>query len=296
MGLRNLPRLIAVGLLLAGTNLAWAQPNPSSAPTEEIPQQKVTDWSLAKKKSLPNYNMEIYQRMTVAKFPRVEAMKIKLIPKSGGTPTEIEGTWLSADPANYIIGYKGGALDLDSDGSEDLLLQNYSGGGHCCYNYLIYSLKGNAAKKIADLPMKDCGEKISLEDLNGDKNLEIIACNPDYTYMGELPYSESPFPPAIYSMKNGEYQRADREFRQIFLDDIQSQRDALAKNYRPANVLQIVTDYLILGDATAAWKEFDSLYKGKDKDAVKAELAKRSGVKAPGGESTAASDASRDSK
>jgi hypothetical protein len=134
--------------------------------------------------------------------------------------------------------------------------------------------------------MKDCGEKISLEDLNGDKIPEIITCNPEFTYLGEIPYSESPFPPAIYALRNGEYLRADREFQQVFQNDIHAQRDSLAKAYRPASVLQIVTDYLLLGDEVSAWRELDGLYRGNDKDAVKAELAKRLGLKSPAPVST----------
>ena len=136
-------------------------------------------------------------------------------------------------------------------------------------------------KKLADIAMKDCGEKISLEDLNGDKIPELLSCNPEFAYLGELPYSESPFPPAIYALKDGEYKRVDRDYKKIYQADIQAQRDSLAKAYRPANVLQIVADLLILGEEKDAWKEMDALYRGADKDVIKAEMAKRMGVKSP---------------
>ena len=269
--------LPVAGLLVSSVALAQTPPVPEAVPAAEQP---LTPWTVVQKKALQNYNVEIYQRMTVAKFPRVDSMKVKLIPKSGGNGTEYEGAWINLDPQNFLIGWKGGTLDVDGDGVEDLILQNYSGGGHCCYNYVIYSLKV-PPKKLADIAMKDCGEKISLEDLNGDKIPELLSCNPEFAYLGELPYSESPFPPAIYALKDGEYKRVDRDYKKIYQADIQAQRDSLAKAYRPANVLQIVADLLILGEEKDAWKEMDALYRGADKDVIKAEMAKRMGVKSP---------------
>lgn len=274
---------------LLSSSGAWAQSAPSlpaklpeSAPSGPVGTEQVTPYTVVKEKQFPNYKVEIQQRMTIAKFPRVESMKARIIPSGGGSVTQYTGVWLNPDPKAFVIGWEGGPLDLDGDGFEDLLLQNYSGGVHCCYNYVIYSLS-KPLKKLGDIPMKDCGEKISLDDLNNDKKQEIISCNPDFTYLGDQPYAESPFPPAIYTLKNGQYVRADQEFRQVFLDDIQSQRDALAKTYRSANALQIVADYMVLGDDAQAWKEFDSLYKGPDKEKIRKQLQDRRG----GGTNTA---------
>jgi len=272
------PRILLSFCLLTFSLSAWAEP---AKPPETTPTglESVTDYKVVREKKLTNYKVEIQQRMTTGKYPRVESMKARIIPNDGGSVTHYTGTWLSPDPRGFVIAWKGGLLDLDGDGIEDLLLQNYSGGGHCCYNYVIYSLS-KPLQKMGDLPMKDCGEKISLEDLNGDKKMELLSCNPDFAYLGDQPYSESPFPPAIYSLKSGVYQRADGEFRQVFMADIQAQREALAKGYRPANALQIVTDYLLLGEDAQAWQEFDTLYQGADKEKIRQQLLVRMG-KAP---------------
>jgi len=264
---------------------------PESAATGGA--EEVTPYTVVKQKQFPNYKVEIQQRMTKSKFPRVESMKMRIVPAGGGSVIDYTGTWVNPDPRAFVIGWEGGQLDLDGDGFEDVMIQNYSGGVHCCYNYVIYSL-AKPAKKLGDIPMKDCGEKIGLQDLNGDKKLEIVTCNPDFTYLGDQPYSESPFPPAIYTLKDGQYQRADREFRQVFLDDIQAQREALGKGYRPANALQIVADYLMLGEEAQAWKEFDSLYQGADKEKIKQQLMSRVGVK-PAAPVPAASPAAKPS-
>lgn len=275
-------RIFFTCLLLLSPLALRAQTPGSGGKTSESASatgvEEVTPYRVVKQKQFPNYKVEIQQRMTKSKFPRVESMKMRIVPNGGGSVIDYTGTWVNPDPRAFAIGYEGGPFDLDGDGLEDVMIQNYTGGVHCCYNYVIYSL-AKPVKKLGDIAMKDCGEKLALQDLNGDKKLEIISCNPDFTYLGDQPYSESPFPPAIYALKDGQYQRADREFRQVFLDDIQAQREALAKGYRPANALQVVADYLVLGDEPQAWKEFDSLYQGSDKDKVKQQLMNRVGVR-----------------
>ncbi|HCU23604.1 MAG TPA: hypothetical protein DF383_01200 [Deltaproteobacteria bacterium] len=285
MGLRKLSSILigftALFSLGLGQSPLHAEPLTASSKIPPLPEsrgsgpalgsEQVTPYTVVGEKKFSNYKVEIQQRMTVAKFPRVESMKVRIIPNEGGSVTTFTGTWVNFDPKAFVIDWQGKPLDLDGDGIEDLVLQNYSGGGHCCYNYVIYSL-AKPLHKLGDLPMRDCGEKISFEDLNGDKKLELLSCNPDFIYLGDQPYSESPFPPAIYTLKNGQYRRADREFKQVFLDDIQEQREALSKAYRPANVLQIVADYLVLGEEATAWKEFDALYQGADKEKIRQQL------------------------
>ncbi|MGH7831823.1 MAG: hypothetical protein ACREP8_16800, partial [Candidatus Binatia bacterium] len=105
----------------------------------------------------------------------------------------------------------------------------------------------------------------------------ILACNADFTYLGKLPFSDSPFPPAVYGLKGESYQKVDREYPQVFHQDIQTQRQALAGGYNPTAVLQIVADYFLLGDEAQGWKEFETLYQGEDKEMVKMQLLQRLG-------------------
>src|SRR5262245_10272348 len=59
-------------------------PSPSSAPTPPsgpVGKEQVTPYSVVKEKTFPNYKIEIQQRMTIAKFPRVESMKMSITPK-----------------------------------------------------------------------------------------------------------------------------------------------------------------------------------------------------------------------
>jgi hypothetical protein len=273
---------------MGGAAGLFAQPAPPPAPASpQVQPQEVTAWKVVRKKVYPYYQVELLQRWTMGKWPRIDGMKARITPVGGGPATEVEGTWMTPDPRDFAVGWPGGVLDMNGDGVEDLVLRNSSGGVHCCYNYVIYSL-APPLKKLGDIDMQDCGEQIRLADLNGDAKPEILSCDAKFTYLGNLPYSESPFPPAVYMLVLNDYERVDRNFKQVYLDDIQRQRDALAKAYRPAAALQIVTDYFLMGDETQAWQQFNALYQGEDKEEMKLNLLKKMGLRIPQAEAASA--------
>lgn len=287
---------LSFALLWAHSGYTQSLPLPESLPAVSPKPEILGPYTLVRQKVFPNDKVEVLQRSTLGKFPRIESTRVRIVPNDGTAATEIKGTWMTPDPKVFAPTWSGGPIDLDGDGLEDLVLQNYSAGVHCCYNYPLFSL-AKPLKKLGNLAMKDCGATIRLEDLNGDKKLEIISCNPDFIYLDKIPFSDSPFPPAIYVLREGGYKRADKEFRQVFLKDIEAQRAELANGYSPAAALQIVADYLILGDDAQAGKEFDALYQGEDKAEMRREIWKRAGRKpegaVPGAESRPAGPATK---
>jgi hypothetical protein len=235
----------------------------------------MTAWKLIRSKEFPNYKVEIQERWQMGKYPRVDAMKARIIPKDGTAVTEVTGTWLTPDPRDYAADWKEGQiLDLNGDGAEDLMFRVSTGGAHCCYSYVAYAMT-KELKKIGEIDLQDCGEKIRLYDLDGNNKPEILTCDARFTYLGNQPYSESPFPPAIYSLGINGYERADKTFKQVYQAYIERQRQTLAGGFRPVAALQIVTDYLLIGEGPKAWEEFDKLYQGQDKDQVKQQLMQK---------------------
>ncbi|HKX12415.1 MAG TPA: hypothetical protein VJP40_04620, partial [bacterium] len=109
------PRILLAFCLLAFTSPAGAEP---AKPAESVPTglESVTPYKVVREKKLTNYKVEVQQRMTTGKYPRVESMKARIIPNDGGTVTHYTGTWLTPDPRAFIIGWKGGLLDVDGDG------------------------------------------------------------------------------------------------------------------------------------------------------------------------------------
>jgi hypothetical protein len=273
---------LALVLLLGKPFLAYPQGEDSA------PSPRLTAWKVVKSKVYPQYKVEILERWTTGKWPRRDSMKARIVPKEGGAVTEYTGTWLTPDPREFVVDWKEGRLlDVTGDKNEDLVLRNSTGGAHCCYNYVIFSLT-KPLRQIGNIEMQDCGEKIRLHDLNGNGKPEIISCDARFTYLGDLPYSESPFPPAIYTLGLSGYERADKAFKPVYQQDIKRLREILQRGYKPSVALQIVTDYFMMGNEKKGWEEFEALYKGKDKDKIRVQLAQKlgsPGVPASDGES-----------
>lgn len=291
MGFAIIPFVFFFSMLTSGgPDVQAEEVTPKAQTVATTPKPELTSWKLVRQKDFPNYKVEIYQRWAMGKFPRIDGMKAKIIPKAGGPATEFFGTWLTPDPRDFVVDWDGKPLDMNGDGLEDLVLRSSTGGVHCCYSYTVFSL-GKELKKIGEIDMQDCGEKIRLHDLSGNGRPEILACDAGYTYLGDLPFSDSPFPPAIYALGPNGYELVDKNFPLVYQQDILNQRAVLAKGYRPAAVLQIVTDYFLMGNETKGWEEFNKLYQGKDKEKIKLQLLQKLGLSLPTPETAPANPA-----
>jgi hypothetical protein len=269
--------LIAFGLLLslwsggvfAQTSKPASQPSPTTHPA-------ASEWRVIKEKSYPFYKVQILTKDNRSMPLGIEGTKAIITNQKGKMVAEVKGLVVEPDPRETIEGWVPGTpLDLDKDGSEDLVLRIYSGGAHCCYSYQIYSL-GKFLKKLADLKLLDCGEKIKLQDLDGDGRWEISSCNAAFTYFKDIPYSESPFPPMVFGLENGKFVNEDKKFQKLFDDDIAAQRKALQdRGYSDGDALQIVLDYFLSGRETEGWSQFDQLLTSPKKESIRSELKDR---------------------
>src|SRR4030095_4300532 len=173
------------------SQVSTTTPTTRPAPaTQPAPASSAANWKLSKEKAYALYKVQIF----VKEDPNgPKSTRAVILDSKGAQIAEIKDFDVEPDPHETVEGWSGGSLDLDADGSEDLFLRTFSGGAHCCYGLKPYSL-GKGFKKIADLKLLDCGDKVKLKDLNGDGPLEIIACNAAFTYLKGIPFSLSPFP------------------------------------------------------------------------------------------------------
>jgi len=245
-----------------------SQPSPTSRPADA--------WRVTKEKSFPNFKVQILTKDNRSMPLGIEGTKAVITNLKGKVVAEVKGLVVEPDPRETIDGWKPGTLlDLDKDGMEDLVLRVYSGGAHCCYTYQIYSL-GKILKKLADLKLLDCGDKIKLQDLDGDGRWEILSCNAAFTYFKNIPYSDSPFPPIVFGLESGKFVNEDKKFQKVFDDDIAAERKAIQDHgYSDGEALQIVLDYLLSGRESDAWTQFDQLLNSPKKEAIRSELQER---------------------
>lgn len=91
--------------------------------------------------------------------------------------------------------------DLDSDGTIEVIVRNFSGGAHCCTSTTIHRWDGNGFAAIETGYMDGAG--LQFEDFNDDGYAEVIIPNQAFLYRFGS-YVES-FPPmTIFTYRNGE--------------------------------------------------------------------------------------------
>lgn len=248
--------------------------------------QTPAPWTLKQTKEMANFKVEVFERHSTGKFPIVEAMKLRIVPKAGGSVTEYTGKWLNIDPQKFIKNFAPDKnLDITGSGKPKLWVQDFSGGAHCCYQYVLFELD-KSAKRLAKLKLLDCGEQIEITDLKQDGQRQLLTCDARFTYLGENSFAASPFPPAVYAFKDGAFQNVTKDFPQVLQQDLAKQQAAFktqqeADQISTATVLQIFLDQFFLGKTGSAWEFFEKHYTKSDKLAVKTQLQEKLGVITP---------------
>ncbi len=165
--------------------------------------------------------------------------------------------------------------DVTGDGRAELVLQNYSGGAHCCYQTTIYSVTPAPAepKAILSLATDDCGGEF--EDLDKDGVAEFRTCDPLFGY-AFCSFAFTPFPPAVfaYDRQKGEYVLSTVRYAQYL--QLATEADALATMKEYADVpeaarcaaLGPALDLIYTGRVAEGQAMFRKLYRGSDAEAV----------------------------
>ncbi|MFO1519355.1 MAG: hypothetical protein U1F57_06820 [bacterium] len=269
--------LLFFAVLFVCSSAGFSQSLPASRPSSPASQPSASvEWRVIKEKVFPFYKVQILTKDNRAMPLGIEGSRAVITNSKGKIVAEVKNLVLEPDPRETIEGWTSGTLlDLDKDGNEDLLLRGYTGGSHCCYSYQIYSL-GKVLKKLGDLKLHDCGERIKLEDVNGDGAWEILTCNAAFTYFKDIPYSSSPFPPQVFGLEGGKYVNQDKKSLKVFDEDIAAERKTLQeKGYNDGDALQIVLDYLLSGREDEGWKQFDLLITSPKKESIRSDLKEK---------------------
>ena len=249
------------------SSLAQNKTTPSSQPA--------SNWRVTKAKTFPNWKVEILSQENTNPNLGPASSKALIKDLNGNVKVEIKDVIIEPDPKENIEGWVAGTLlDVDRDGLEDLVLKTNSAGAHCCYTYQIFSLS-KLLKKLGDLKLLDCGEKIKLQDLDGTGAWEILTCNAKFTYFKGIPYSQSPFPPQVFALVNGKYTNVDKKYLKVFDEDISAQKKILEGEFNESAAIQLVLDYLLSGRESNAWQAFEQYYTGLNKESRKQEIQDR---------------------
>lgn len=167
---------------------------------------------------------------------------------------------------------------------KQLVVESYSGGGHCCTAYHIFDL-GSQFRVLFDgdsYSPDDVGSSMQLLDLNKDQRYELVQSVMTFDYF-KVSHAMSVFPKVVfaYDSMSRKYVPANRRFSSYLLYRIVGKERAVNKlnDLNPAlrfndihfredyyhAVLEVVLTYVYAGKEKLAWDYFDRAYKASDK-------------------------------
>ena len=148
--------------------------------------------------------------------------------------------------------------DLDSDGTEEIIVRNYSGGAHCCTNTTIHRWTGEAFSSVETGYLDGIGPDIA--DVNGDGYVEMAVPHQAFLYRFGS-YAES-FPPVtFFTYRDGELVDATRQFPERIREQIETLQSVFVRvreedDYISNSLLaSYVAQHAVLNeDFDAAWQ------------------------------------------
>jgi len=157
--------------------------------------------------------------------------------------------------------------DLDADGVEDVIVFHFTGGAHCCSEYLVFS-EGPSGIQLDDWFSLGNGGVVGVEDLDGDGVPELDAWDDRLAYFTDLSYAASPSLPLVLC-RTGEGTYTDCTI--LFPDRMQAAADAFeaalsdavqrqaSDEEKRSAALGLVTAHLLLAPTDEGWLKVRNL-------------------------------------
>lgn len=188
--------------------------------------------------------------------------------KGSQTVAKFEGGW-NKEWTNF------GLFPFISQEPKQLVVEQYSGGAHCCYSYWIYDLSATA-RLLFESGKYGTGNQLTPLDINSDGASELKHYVMAFDYF-HTSHASSVFPQAIfaYDKKAGEYRPANRSYQAYVLGGLETDikeletikaeanpgRDDLYTERHFSAVLQVTLKYIYAGKREEGWAFFNREYK-----------------------------------
>jgi hypothetical protein len=225
-----------------------------------------------------------YKGYVIEKSPtKGEDSWFATLKKGNKTLAKFEGGW-NKEWTNF------GLFPFTGVEPKQLVVEQYSGGAHCCYSYWIYDLSAAAPRLLFDSGKYGTGNPLQPVDMDGDRAFEFRHSVMAFDYF-HMSHASSVFPQAVfaYDKKAGEYRPANQKFAAYALVGLENdlkeletikaqgnpdKDDIYSERYFSA-VLQVTLKYIYAGKRDEGWSFFNREYRtheGIGKEKMRAEI------------------------
>ena len=165
--------------------------------------------------------------------------------------------------------------------SKQLIINQHSGGAHCCNSVWIYDLSGPRLRKLYDNLTYDVDFSPVLIDIDRDGVYEFTQSVMAFDYFDRMSHASSPFAQVVfkYDKSAGRYLPASRTHADYLLRDTGKYIDEVNKANRElvstrheedvgdylGTVLQVVLQYIYAGREQEGWDFYEREYRLDDK-------------------------------
>lgn len=143
-------------------------------------------------------------------------------------------------------------VDIDNDGHKEAIVEYFTGGAHCCFEYHFYKKKKKGIKLLGRLLLGNASQPV-FKDINNDGKLEILTFDDSFAYFQELCYACSPTLPMILCYDDKTLYDCTNQFPDIL--DSEIEKTLKQKEEHPAYRKGLALQYLLL-----------NIIKGENKD------------------------------
>jgi len=174
--------------------------------------------------------------------------------------------------------------------TRELIIEQYSGGAHCCWTYWIFNLLPEY-EIIYDSEEYPVGYGLTPIDLDKDGVFEFTQTILTFDYFDRLCHALSPLPAVVfkYDRRLNKYLPANHLFSDYLLKGIGEDIERVNKlnekidfksysdergEYLSA-ILEVVLRYIYAGKEREAWSFYETEYKLPDKEEVKTKIKEK---------------------
>jgi hypothetical protein len=115
--------------------------------------------------------------------------------------------------------------DLTGDGVPTLMLETYTGGANCCFVYDLYALTATLPSLLHWEARKGGIQTFAL--LSGKPPYQIVGVDDRLSDLDLLPMYATPELPVVFTLRDGQYVRATKDFPQVLRENLQDVQQAI---------------------------------------------------------------------